>query len=167
MLEEASQSCNQWTQLSESVEQRVTGLHDSIEVLRVTALAERQKGEASKPVLVVLERSLADLQAQLAGEKKSHQLTQVLSPSPNQGLSFLAVHIGGNKFKWLKTSQRQEKQHCFLSLCCLASIFLLFVLFFLASSSASYLAILQLSGNLHLCCCRRQWPGRHRPMPRT
>lgn len=79
VLEEASQSCNQWTQLSESVEHRVTGLHDSIEVLRVTALAERQKGEASKPALVVLERTLADLQAQLAGEKKSHQLTQVLS----------------------------------------------------------------------------------------
>ena len=91
-LEEASQSCNQWTQLSESVEQRVAGLHDSIEVLRVTALAQKQKGEASKPALVVLERTIADLQAQLAGEKKSHQLTQVLKPN-RASAEFWAVHL--------------------------------------------------------------------------
>lgn len=106
MLEEASQSCNQWTQLSESVEQRVTGLHDSIEVLRVTALAEKQKGEASKPALVVLERSLADLQAQLAGEKKSHQLTQVHSLSTTKkefpGCTHLDAGGAGNKLTWLK-----------------------------------------------------------------
>lgn len=93
VLEEASQSCNQWTQLSESVEQRVTGLHNSIEVLRVTALAERQKGEASKPALVVLERTLADLQAQLAGEKTSHQLTQVLIPSTTTRLECQCKYI--------------------------------------------------------------------------
>ena len=79
MLEEVSHSCNHWTQLSESVEQQVTGLHDRVEVLRVTALAQKQKGDASKPALAGLERSLADLQAQLAAEQKSHQLTQVLT----------------------------------------------------------------------------------------
>ena len=79
LLEETRHSCNQWTQLSESVEQQISGLHDSVEVLRVAALAQKQKGEASKPTLAVLERSIADLQAQLAGEQKSHQLTQVQS----------------------------------------------------------------------------------------
>ena len=77
VLEEASHSCNHWTQLSESVEQQVTGLNGSIEVLRVTALAQKQKGEAGKPALALLERTVADLQAQLAGEQKSHRLTQV------------------------------------------------------------------------------------------
>ena len=92
MLEKARQSCNQWTQLAESVEQRVAGLHDSVEVLRATALAQKQKGEASKPALVVLERTIADLQAQLGGEKKSHQLTQVLSPSTTR-IKCLTVHL--------------------------------------------------------------------------
>ena len=78
ILEEVSHSCNEWTQLSEYIEQQVTGLNGSIEVLRVTALAQKQKGEASKPALVLLERTVADLQAQLAGEQKSHRLTQVL-----------------------------------------------------------------------------------------
>lgn len=78
VLEEVSHSCNRWTQLSDSVEQQVSGLHDRVEVLLVTALAQKQKGDASKPALAVLERSMADLQAQLAAEKKSHQLTQVL-----------------------------------------------------------------------------------------
>lgn len=79
MLEEVSHSCNQWTQLSESVEQQVTGLHDRVEVLRVTALAQKQKGDPSKPAMALLERGMADLQAQLAAEQKSHRLTQVLT----------------------------------------------------------------------------------------
>lgn len=82
MLEGVSHSCNHWTQLSDSVEQQVSGLHDRVEVLRVTALAQKQKGDASKPALAVLERRMADLQAQLAAEKKSHQLTQVLFALP-------------------------------------------------------------------------------------
>lgn len=96
VLEEASQSCNQWTQLSESVEQRVAGLHDSVETLRVTALAQKQKGEASKPALVVLEQTIADLQAQLAGERKSHQLTQVSNPnSTSTEFDFTPLVTGG------------------------------------------------------------------------
>lgn len=105
VLEEANQSCNQWTQLSESVEQRVAGLHDSVEVLRVTALAEKQKGEASKPAVVVLERTIADLQAQLAGEKKSHQLTQVLCPLHSvPGCTPLCGSFGGGGWAGCGTS---------------------------------------------------------------
>ena len=99
VLEKASQSCNQWTQLSESIEQRVAGLHDSVEVLRVTALAQKQKGEASKPALVVLERTIADLQAQLGGEKKSHQLTQVLCPSTTR-IECQSVHLWHMRGLW-------------------------------------------------------------------
>ncbi len=65
--------------MSELLEQQITGLNGDIEVLRVTALAQKQKGEATKPGLVLLERAVADLQAQLAGEQKSHKLTQVSS----------------------------------------------------------------------------------------
>ena len=73
-------TCNRWTQLSEYLEQQITGLSGHIEVLRVTALAQKQKGEASKPALALLERTVADLQAQLAGEQKSHSLTQASLP---------------------------------------------------------------------------------------
>jgi len=76
VLEDVSHSCDRWTQLSELLEQQITGLNGHIEVLRVTALVQKQKGEASKPALVLLERAVADLQAQLAGEQKSHKLTQ-------------------------------------------------------------------------------------------
>ena len=76
VLEGVSHSCNRWTQLSELLEQQIAGLNGHIEVLRVTALVQKQKGEASKPALVLLERAVVDLQAQLAGEQKSHRLTQ-------------------------------------------------------------------------------------------
>jgi len=76
VLEDVSHSCDRWTQLSELLEQQITGLNGHIEVLRVTALVQKQKGEASKPALVLLERAVADLQAQLAAEQKSHKLTQ-------------------------------------------------------------------------------------------
>lgn len=90
VLEESSHSCNQWTQLSESVEQQITGLNSSIEVLRVTALAQKQKGEGAKPALALLERTVADLQAQLAGEQKSHRLTQVRPESTHNSHGLFA-----------------------------------------------------------------------------
>ena len=77
VLEEASLSSTRWTQLSESIEQQIAQLAGHIEVLRVTALAQKHKGEATKPALVLLECAVADLQAQLAAEQKSHKLTQV------------------------------------------------------------------------------------------
>lgn len=77
VLELAHHSCGQWVGAIDLLEQQISGLAAALEVLRVTALNQKQKGEATKPVLMVLERTIADLQAQLAGEQKSHQLTQV------------------------------------------------------------------------------------------
>ena len=89
VLEDVGHSCGRWTQLAELLEQKITGLNRDIEVLRVTALAQKQKGEATKPALVLLERAVADLQAQLAGEQKSHKLTQVLHATKN----YTPIHV--------------------------------------------------------------------------
>lgn len=77
LLEAAHHSCGSWVTMADMVEQGISGLSAALGVLRVTPLNQKQKGEATRPVLLGLEKTVADLQAQLAGEQKSHQLTQV------------------------------------------------------------------------------------------
>lgn len=77
LLGAAHHSCGSWVAMVDLIEQGIAGLSAALGVLRVTALNQKQKGEATKPMLAMLEQTIADLQAQLAGEQKSHQLTQV------------------------------------------------------------------------------------------
>ena len=91
MLEAAHHSCGSWVTMVDSLEQGISGLSAALGLLRVMALNQKQKGEATKPVVAVLESTIADLQAQLAGEQKSHQLTQVCT-SDNNALQFDTMH---------------------------------------------------------------------------
>lgn len=79
MLDAARHSCGGWVAMVDQLEQAISGLSAALGLLRVAALNQKQKGEATKPVVLVLEKTIEDLQAQLAGEQKSHQLTQVWS----------------------------------------------------------------------------------------
>ena len=77
MLADVVHNSSQWTALSEALEQQMAAVAGHVEVMRVACVAQKKKGEAGKPAVALLERAVADLQAQLTAEQKSHRLTQV------------------------------------------------------------------------------------------